>query len=190
MNTSSCSPWLPALAAIILSACTTETVVSSHDVDQSYNSLQLGFVTQNDEEIPVVVVGNPFGSTTNGLNSAILAGMKGSNFGPVVEFAINPERPATQKSRVLIIFNPDSQANPDDMCRTEPVSENGIENNIQAAAAYCENSIALTRASFRVSDVSGPESPKFHNFAVALAQTLFPPYNPHVNGSSEGCVVC
>jgi hypothetical protein len=140
--------------------------------------------------MPVVISGAPFGSDRAALNGAVIAGMNGNNFGPVFEFAVDPGNPATENSRVLLIFDPGPNRYPSAICRTPPASGDPDPGNVRLAIAYCEGSVARTQANVSAKDVDSPQSPRFHATMDQVAKTLFPPYNPNRNSSGNCTPPC
>ncbi len=183
-------PWLVPVAGLTLAACAGGPVVSSHTIEQAYDSQQLGYVTQGGEQIPVIVGGDPFGPDRAALNRAVLGAMQGSNFGPAVEFAVDPARPARQNSRVVLAFNPKGTIDPGALCGGMPDGEAPAGGAVRISAAYCEGSFALTRANVRAANVDGPQSPAFRAMMVQLTQALFPPRNPHRDETNGTCSNC
>lgn len=178
-------------SSVVLSSCAGAVVVTSQYVDQSYSSAQLGFATKNGEQIPVIINGDPFNTDPDTLNDAVLAAMNGSNFGPVVEFAVDPKTPATQDSRVVMAFNPRGPVDVNTFCTSAPQTEGTTGNTVRIAAAYCEGTYTLTSANVRADDVEGPQSAKFNDMTVQLTQALFPPFNPNFpNGGNDSCIDC
>lgn len=178
-------------AGAVLAACSGSAgVISSHEISSVYDDLQVGYVTRDNRAIPVMIAGNPFNSQRADVDDAILQAMNGSNFGPEVTFAVDPVKPATEKSRVVLAFNPNERPAPGGLCLAVPKSRPNAGDTLYVNAAYCQGSEALTEATGRIQGANSPLSKNFETIMVQLTQALFPPNNPNLNEGEDACNNC
>lgn len=180
-----------ALVASGLAACAgNQTLIASNDISQAYDEQQIGFATQDGRSIPVVIAGNPFDTSRAALDAAVTGAMNGSNFGPAVTFAVDPAKPATQNSRVVMAFNPAGTPLSGSLCLAVPQSRAASGADLRVAAAYCQGSQPMTEATGSIGNVNGPDSPNFRALTAQLTQALFPPRNPHRDENNGTCSNC
>jgi hypothetical protein len=183
-----------AFAALVtsgLAACAgDQTLIASHDINRAYDEHQVGFATRDGRSIPVVIAGTPFNTSRAALDAAVTMAMNGSNFGPAVTFAVDPAKPATQNSRVVMAFNPEGIPLSGSLCLAVPQSRPASGVDLRVVAAYCQGSQPMTEATGSIGNVNGPDSPNFRALTVQLTQALFPPRNPHRDESYDTCSNC
>ena len=131
-------------------------------VESGYDPVQYRFVPYN-RAMKADVSGNPFG-------------MDQQAFDTLVSETIQP--PGVQPSdgspyRVHLAFNGSTSVNRDLACRA---SGGGVRSgDMTLVAALCPgNGQALTFLTGSVSDISGPDDPRFHKFVRSSVVKLFP----------------
>jgi hypothetical protein len=126
------------------------------------------------EPVLMSVVGNPFGMDQARLNALTSAELSAGVTGMRTQLTVSAERAAAPEPRIVTVFNPLSDPDPDLLCMAPDgiTTEPGIA-PVRVMAAFCQGSqvLGVTRTE---SDVSGPTDQRFRRLLWRTASTLFP----------------
>jgi hypothetical protein len=126
------------------------------------------------EPVLMSVVGNPFAMDQARLNALTTAELGAGVTGMRREFTVSAERAAAPEPRVVTVFNPLSDPDPDLLCMAPDgiTTEPGIA-PVRVMAAFCQGNqvLGVTRTE---SVVSGPTDQRFRRLLWRTASTLFP----------------
>ncbi len=160
------------------SACTsTDVVLSPTSYYGAYTPSVLNY-SATSGGILVEVVGNPFDAPKADLERSITGAMTGSHFGPQVDFVTTPPEDFRSPYRIVMVFDSTQGYTQAKLCaQTETIQPEAGE-TVRAHAALCAAEQPLTGVNGRVSDVTGPDDPKFGRFIAQMTTNLLPPTNP------------
>jgi len=126
------------------------------------------------EPVLMSVVGNPFAMDQARLNALTTAELGAGVTGMRRQFTVSAERAAAPEPRVVTVFNPLSDPDPDLLCMAPDgiTTEPGIA-PVRVMAAFCQGNqvLGVTRTE---SVVSGPTDQRFRRLLWRTASTLFP----------------
>jgi hypothetical protein len=126
------------------------------------------------EPVLMSVVGNPFAMDQARLNALTSAELSAGVTGMRTQFTVSAERAAAPEPRVVTVFNPSSDPDPDLLCMAPDgiTTESGIA-PVRVMAAFCQGNqvLGVTRTE---SVVSGPTDQRFRRLLWRTASTLFP----------------
>ena len=168
------------------SACTsTDVVLSPTSYYGAYTPSVLNY-SATSGGILVEVVGNPFDAPKADLERSITGAMAGSHFGPQVDFVTTPPEDFRSPYRIVMVFDSTQGYTQAKLCaQTETIQPEAGE-TVRAHAALCAAEQPLTGVNGRVSDVTGPDDPKFGRFIAQMTTNLLPPTNPDRRGGDHG----
>lgn len=170
-----------AAAAVTLAACAGGVTVSRENVAQGYEPEELYIVGTGENEIKTFIVGDPFGAPKEAFQAAVIASLKGGNFGPRLNLSTAPMHQDIRKRHVVLAFNMTDLSQADDLCsgaaETATVADTG--GSLTVTAVYCSTDHYLTQATARSASVSGTDTENFRALMTQLAIALFPDENPH-----------
>jgi hypothetical protein len=146
-------------------------------VESGYDAQQYRFVPYT-KAMKADVSGNPFG-------------MDQQAFNDLVSETIQPQGVVPSDGspyRVRLAFNGSTSVNKDLACRASGGGPAG--GDITLVAALCPGSgSALTFLTGSVSDISGPDDPRFRKFVRSSVVRLFPGPEPDDRNDRDLCVV-
>ena len=168
------------------SACTsTDVVLSPTSYYGAYTPSVLSY-SATSGGILVEVVGNPFDAPKADLERSITGAMAGSHFGPRVDFVTTPPEDFRSPYRIVMVFDSTQGYTQAKLCaQTETIQPEAGE-TVRAHAALCAAEQPLTGVNGRVSDVTGPDDPKFGRFIAQMTTNLLPPTNPDRRSGDHG----
>jgi len=168
------------------SACTsTDVVLSPTSYYGAYTPSVLSY-SATSGGILVEVVGNPFDAPKADLERSITGAMAGSHFGPQVDFVTTPPEDFRSPYRIVMVFDSTQGYTQAKLCaQTETIQPEAGE-TVKAHAALCAAEQPLTGVNGRVSDVTGPDDPKFGRFIAQMTTNLLPPTNPDRRSGDHG----
>ena len=168
------------------SACTsTDVVLSPTSYYGAYTPSVLNY-SATSGGILVEVVGNPFDAPKADLERSITGAMAGSHFGPQVDFVTTPPEDFRSPYRIVMVFDSTQGYTQAKLCaQTETIQPEAGE-TVRAHAALCAAEQPLTGVNGRVSDVTGPDDPKFGRFIAQMTTNLLPPSNPDRRNGDNG----
>jgi hypothetical protein len=144
-------------------------------VEQGYDPYQYQFVPYT-KALRAEVSGNPFG-------------MEQQAFNDLVSETIQPDgvQPSDASPyRVHLAFNGSTSVNRDSACRASGGGASSSDMTLVAALCAGDNA-AMTFLTGSVSDISGPDDPRFHRFVRSSVVKLFPAPNADDRGANEHC---
>jgi hypothetical protein len=168
---------LIATAVVTLAACAGGVTVSGHkNVSGNYRVSELYVVATRDNELRTVILGDPFNMPKAEFDAAVLASMKGRNFGPTLNLSTNPKQEDSRKRHVVIAFNITEAIDADDVCRglTTTTKLQQAAGDMTVTGVYCAGNLPLTQATARAGQVTGIDSEQFNNLMGQLTIALFP----------------
>ena len=168
---------LIAAAVVTLAGCAGAVTASGHkNISGSYRVSELYVVATGDNELRTVIIGDPFGMPKADFDAAVLASMKGRNFGPSLNLSINPKQEDSRKRHVVISFNLRNVADADAICRGSPkaLEVQPAGERFAVFGVYCAGNLPLTQATARIAQVPGIESEQFNSLMGQLTIALFP----------------
>jgi len=168
------------------SACTsTDVVLSPTSYYAAYTPTVLSY-SATSGGILVEVVGNPFDAPKADLEQSITGAMAGSHFGPRVDFVTTPPEDFRSPYRIVMVFDSAQGYTQAKLCaQTETIQPEAGE-TVRAHAALCAADQPLTGVNGRVSDVTGPDDPKFGQLIAQMTTNLLPPSNPDRRNGNRG----
>jgi hypothetical protein len=167
-------------------ACTsTDVVLSPTSYYGAYTPSVLSY-SATSGGILVEVVGNPFDAPKADLERSITDAMTGSHFGPQVDFVTTPPEDFRSPYRIVMVFDSTQGYTQAKLCaQTETIQPEASE-SVTAHAALCAADKPLTGVTGWVSDVTGPDDPKFGRFIAQMTTNLLPPSNPDRRNGDHG----
>jgi hypothetical protein len=126
------------------------------------------------QPVLMTVVGNPFAIDQARLNALASAELSAGVTGMRTQFTISPERAAAPEPRVVMVFNPLSDPDPETLCPAPDGTATGPGTTpVRIVAAFCRDNqvLGVTRTE---SAVSGPTDQRFRRLLWRTASTLFP----------------
>ncbi len=170
-------------------ACTsTDVVLSPTSYYGAYTPTVLNYAATSGG-ILVEVVGNPFDAPKGDLERAITGAMTGSHFGPNVDFVTTPPEGFRSPYRIVMVFDSTQGYTQHKLCsQTESIEPDAGE-SVRVNAALCAAEKPLTGVTGWVSDVTGPDDPKFRRLISQITTSLLPPSNPDRRSGLSGVFV-
>ncbi len=136
--------------------------------------------------ILVEVIGNPFDAPKADLERSITGAMTGSHFGQQVDFVTTPPEDFRSPYRIVMVFDSTQGYTQAKLCaRTETIQPE-VGESVTAHAALCAADQPLTGVTGWVSDVTGPDDPKFGRLIAQMTTNLLPPSNPDRRSGDHG----
>jgi hypothetical protein len=167
-------------------ACTsTDVVLSPTSYYAAYTPTVLSY-SATSGGILVEVVGNPFDAPKADLERSITGAMAGSHFGPQVDFVTTPPEDFRSPYRIVMVFDSTQGYTQAKLCAQTDTIQPEAGETVKAHAALCAAEQPLTGVNGRVSDVTGPDDPKFGRFIAQMTTNLLPPTNPDRRGGDHG----
>jgi hypothetical protein len=126
------------------------------------------------QPVLMTVVGNPFAMDQARLNALTSAELSAGVTGMRTQFTISPERAAASEPRVVTVFNPQSDPDPEILCAApDGITTGPGATPVRIVAAFCRDGqvLGVTRTE---STVSGPTDQRFRRQLWRTASTLFP----------------
>ena len=127
-----------------------------------------------EQPVLMTVVGNPFAMDQARLDALASAELSAGVTGMRTQFTVSPERAAAPDPRVVTVFNPLSDPEPETLCAApDGITTGQATAPVRVMAAFCRGNQALgvTRTE---SAVSGPTDQRFRRLLWRTASTLFP----------------
>jgi len=147
----------------------------------SYNpNYQPGEAVYRGNQLPVYVMGDPFGPFQPGFPPAVIDAMQGQGFSGAAKFVPGPAGQAPPYS-VFMIFDPPPALSPQQVCArpdlvtTLPPDPQG---RLPLLAVLCGGNRYLSAASGTVAASTGPADPEFRRGIGGFSRELFPLTNP------------
>lgn len=126
------------------------------------------------QPVLMTVVGNPFAIDQARLNAVASAELSAGVTGMRTQFTMSPERAAAPQPRVVMVFNPLSDPDPETLCPPpDGIATGQGTAPVRIVAAFCRDGqvLGVTR---NESAVSGPTDQGFRRLLWRTASTLFP----------------
>lgn len=139
--------------------------------------------------ILVEVVGNPFDVPKADLERAITGAMTGSHFGPAVDFVSAPPEGFRSPYRIVMVFDSTQGYTQIKLCGQTGSIAPGAGESVKVHTALCAADKPLTGLWGRVSDVTGPDDPKFRQLISRITINLLPPFNPDRRDGDRGMFI-
>lgn len=159
-------------------ACSTNTtVLSPTNFYAAYTPTVLNYVSTRGGML-TEVSGNPFDVPQEELEQAITQSMRGSHFGPTVDFITKPPDDYTSPYRVVMVFDAAPHHTEAKLCRFNHGIGPQTGDRVRVHAALCAKESPLTSVSGSIPEASGPVDPRFQHLIRQITTNLFPPYNP------------
>ncbi len=185
---------LTVFAAVSLAACAGNQTVSRVDISFGYLPEELYVVATGKNELRTIIVGDPFDMPKDQFDRAVLASLKGQNFGPPLNLSTDPKQEDARKRRVVLAFNLANIQQAKSLCSgtaetAKPADTGGV---LTVTGVYCYGGGGnfLTTATARASGVTGPDTEQFRGLMTQLAIALFPDDNPNRRGDGTNCYNC
>lgn len=137
----------------------------------------------------VEVIGNPFDASKSDLERSITGAMAGSHFGPHVDFVTTPPEGFSSPYRIVMVFDSAQGYTQIKLCGQTDSIAPGHAESVRVHTALCAADKPLTGLSGRVSDVTGPDDPKFQQLISQMTINLLPPFNPDRRGGDRGLFI-
>ncbi len=134
----------------------------------------------------VEVIGNPFDAPKADLERAVTSAMTGSHFGPHVDFVTTPPEGFRSPYRIVMVFDATQGYTQNKLCSQTESIEPDVGESVRVYTALCAAGNPLTGLSGRVSDVTGPDDPKFRHLISQITTNLLPPFNPDRRDGDRG----
>jgi hypothetical protein len=175
-----------AAAMLALAACA-GAPVANVDYDLSYTP---GEELYAGNDVPVIVIGNPFPVPQPEFTAAAIDAMQGWAFRPVTHFV--PAADPNAVYRVLVMFNPSNNVIGETLCTRPPTAQPlfGVPPGPTAplSAALCRGDKYLAYAYGTVPTGDGPGSQTFRTGFGQFIRTLFPAKNPQRTPDRGSCL--
>ena len=158
-------------------------VIERTETSTVYEPQLLGYAGAGGRSVWTIVMGNPFSVSQDILNAAILDSMRGSHFGPNVDFTTTPDQGDRRYMRVVVLIN-GSTSSADDACEYYPRRPlgPGQHDQIKVMMVFCNNEIPLSSVVGKV-DAGSPDEKEFRSFIKQMTVALFPSRNPRQEGN-------
>lgn len=130
--------------------------------------------------LPTLVSGNPFPGPQEAVVEAVAQAMTGGRPNDQVMAAKAP-------MRVLMLFNAATRTGHRICDRSQPlpVADTGPgRGQVQLVATYCRGDQPMTQVTAEMDGVASAEDPRFGNLIKQVMVSLFPPYNPDMQGNT------
>ena len=171
---------------LALAACA-GTPVANVDYDLSYTP---GEELYAGNDVPVIVIGNPFPVPQPEFTAAAIDAMQGWAFRQVTHFV--PAADPNAVYRVLVMFNPSNNVIGETLCTRPPTAQPlfGVPPGPTAplSAALCRGDKYLAYAYGTVPTGDGPGSQTFRTGFGQFIRTLFPAKNPQRTPDRGSCL--
>jgi hypothetical protein len=140
-----------------------------------YSVRQLGYV-QSQGPVPVSVRGSPFpGALHDVFARNVAAAMNGANFGPPLQFTVDPPGPREAYYRVVLVFGSVAVGG-SDLCALKEMVIAPTGPKAHAEAAFCIDDRRITEIKGDMAaEAAGPDDPAFVAFVRGLTANLLPP---------------
>ena len=169
-------------ALVALAACAGAVIVTGdRDIAAGYLPEELYVVATGKNELRTVIIGNPFDMPKSAFDAAVLASMKGRNFGPRLNLSTDPRQEDGRKRKVVIGFDLATRGNLNALCSgsADTTKLQQTAGKLAVTGVYCTgNNRYLIRATARADGVNGIDSEQFRKLMTQLAIALFPADNP------------
>lgn len=177
-----------ALAGLFLivttAACTKTTHIGAVAVEPDYAPSVLADASEPDGEMQVVVYGNPFypGMPDPVFSETMAQAMRGSHFGPPVDFTTKPASRNRNGYRVVLQFTGGPALSGRHLCRAaagqeEPPSTES-SGSIPVRMAFCQGPKLLTEVLAHFGGAGGITVEDSEKLVSRMTLTLLPPTNP------------
>lgn len=164
---------LPILA-LMLAACTGPRVVTS-DVGTIYSTGEF-FRAADGRDLRTVVQGNLFGQP--GFDRWVAEVMTGTYVGPRTRFTPTPGPTARPEYFVSVVFNPQPDINPFDLCKPKQWATVPAKRPVVVRAAFCILGGEATAVAGYLDQVAGPDDPNLVTLIRTMTMQLFPYTSP------------
>jgi len=144
-------------------------------VDSSYDPFQYQFVPYT-KAMRADVSGNPFGMEQQAFNDLVSETIQPSGVQPS----------DGSPYRVHLAFNGSTSVDMNSACRASGGGKSSGDMTLVAALCPSDN-VALTYLTGSVSDIAGPDDPRFNRFVRSSVVKLFPAPNSDNRGANEQC---
>ena len=183
------------VGCLLLSACSNAVLISNEQVSQNYRPGDLSLIATRENELRVLIGGNPFQTSDEALAAQVVESMTGRTPGIAVNFSVSPTREYSGgrlRYNVRMVFDPLPGVNTIELCKLESLEDAGdptpdATSRLRVLAAYCQGELALTRATASTARMQEAGAPAFDQLMVQLTMTLFPITNKSLaNASAVG----
>ena len=128
------------------------------------------------------VLGNPFSTPLEEVESAVTRAMSGANPGQPIRFSTELEGDGRSPYRLVVAFNPAPGLSGYNLCLDEPGEAGVAAQQVRVIAAFCAGERRETSVSGRLPQASGPNDPALGELLRRMTVELFPRNNPDVPG--------
>ena len=182
---------VPALAALLLAACTPGNPVTSPVYYSSaYSPESLRYAVQ-DGELATEIHNNPFAGTADDEDVARVLVLP-PELGPVRATTRPSADPYNDRQRLVIVFNPGRYTDYDDLCQA-PAKIGTMKDGtgLRMSAALCSGAYALSGldGSLATSPAS-PRDPAFRNLMTQALADLLRDFDPNVDNNCQNPPNC
>lgn len=129
-------------------------------------------------EVPVRVLGNPFGVDDGRFRTAVIAAMQEKNAGPKLRFSAAEQPDHRYDYRVTMAFGA-AELGYNDLCRADLPPPPPVSDGVRGRAAFCIGGLLMSEISGRIAGAAGPDDPRFQRLIGQMVLELFPPYDPN-----------
>ena len=176
-------------AAAWLAGCANAVIVGQADTAPGYSLTELAAAGSGENELRVIVDGDPFGAGAAATGTATVAAMQGNVIGTPVKFALDPVRERRPPTRVMVYFNPRNMVGGESICAPNGAVSGaaGAGGELRVIAAWCQTDFKISSVSGRTNGVTGLNSPKFRALLAGVTQSLFPQRDELRMRRGDGC---
>lgn len=130
--------------------------------------------------LPTLVLGNPFPGPQEAVVDAVAQAMTGNRPSDQAMAARAP-------MRVLVLFNAATRTGQRicDRSQPAPVADTGPgRGHVELVATYCRGDQPMTQVWTQMDGVPSAQDPRFADLIKQVMVSLFPPFNPDMNGNN------
>ncbi len=165
----------PALMFMAGGGCVDGVVVHSDIAYALDIQSQLDYATAG-YQMKTRIYGNPFSGPKESFVIAVTAAMRGSNPGVPATFSTDPKTNMREPYHVVVQFNPPVSLEGDDLCGNVAQSnDDPSPAKLRITAAFCFGDQILSEVQGSVTNVAGPNDPRFQFLIHQVTRFLFPP---------------
>ena len=132
------------------------------------------------------IVGNPFNTSKDKVESVVTGTMFGAHFGPNVRFSTTRDPDNTSPYSVVLLFNPAPSVTAIQLCADpDPQLATAASGQTRVMLAFCASGYRESSVTGRVAGVTDPNDAAFRALIRQMTVQLFPPRNLNPNGGGS-----
>ena len=125
------------------------------------------------------IVGNPFNTSKDKVESVVTGTMFGAHFGPDVRFSTTRDPDNTSPYSVVLLFNPAPSVTAIQLCADpDPQLATATSGQTRVMLAFCASGYRESSVTGRVAGVTDPNDAAFRALIRQMTVQLFPRKNP------------